>query len=81
MLRTRLVRWSSKQGGYVIDQAVRTVLENALRAWNPELWSALHRAAYGLYAEWINKYPRAKRRWDSEMVYHVGWLNEANPAM
>ncbi len=62
MMATRLVRWDGTRG-FVMDEAVRAVLENALRESQPEKWRALHRAAYDLFTDWASRYPTARERW------------------
>ena len=69
MVATRLVRWRGEQG-YVMDEAVRAVLENTLWENNRERWRVLHQAACGLYAKWVECYPKAKSRWQPEVEYH-----------
>jgi hypothetical protein len=70
MVRTRLARWDEGRNGFVIDEAVRTALENALREGQPELWARLHEAACKLYTQWVATYPRAADRWKPEADYH-----------
>ena len=69
MAATRLVRWGGPQG-YIMDKAVRVVLENDLRENEPQRWRALHQAAYDLFTDWANRYPTAKDRWMPEAEYH-----------
>ncbi|MGC8947529.1 MAG: hypothetical protein ACP5N6_15420, partial [Anaerolineae bacterium] len=73
MVATRLVRWGGTRG-FVMDEAVRTVLENALRENEPDRWRALHRAAYDLFTDWVSRYPTAKDRWGPEAEYHRQFL-------
>jgi len=73
MVATRLVRWRGGQG-YVMDEAVRTVLENALREAESERWRVLHQAACDLYTCWVEQYPTARERWQPEAEYHQGRL-------
>jgi len=73
MAATRLVRWGGPQG-FVMDEAVRVVLENDLRENEPQWWRALHRAAYDLFADWVARYPTAKDRWMPEAEYHQQFL-------
>ena len=69
MVATRLARWGESQG-FVMDEAVRVVLENDLRENEPQRWRALHQAAYDLFTDWANRYPTAKDRWMPEAEYH-----------
>ncbi len=73
MMATRLVRWDGTRG-FVMDEAVRAVLENALRESQPEKWRALHRAAYDLFTDWASRYPTARERWGPEAAYHQQFL-------
>jgi len=73
MVATRLARWGESQG-FVMDEAVRVVLENDLRENEPQRWRALHRAAYGLFTDWANRYPTAKDRWMPEAEYHQQFI-------
>jgi hypothetical protein len=61
-----------------MDEAVRTVLENALREEEPERWRALHQAACDLYTRWVEQYPTARERWQPEAEYHQGRLRESD---
>ncbi len=73
MVATRLVRWDGVRG-FVMDEAVRAVLENALRENEPEKWRALHRAAYDLFNDWVSRYPTARERWGPEAAYHQQFI-------
>lgn len=73
MVATRLARWE-RERGYVMDEAVRKPLENALKENQPQRWEALHEAAHKLYTEWVNRYPSAKGRWQPEADYHAKQL-------
>ncbi|MGC9025460.1 MAG: hypothetical protein ACP5NB_11670, partial [Chloroflexia bacterium] len=81
-LATRLVRWEGEKRDvemgsgeslqvekeYVMDEAVRRVLEESLRENDPAHWQALHRAAFNLYEGWAEKYP--SNRWQQRQDYH-----------
>jgi hypothetical protein len=73
MVATRLARWGESQG-FVMDEAVRVMLENDLRENEPQRWRALHRAAYDLFTDWANRYPTAKDRWMPEAEYHQQFI-------
>lgn len=77
VVATRLARWSGEKG-YVMDEAVCQVLENALHENRPECWYALHQAAYELYKELIEAYPSAEERWQPEAEYHKARLLKEN---
>jgi hypothetical protein len=78
MLRPRLIKWAADKGGYVMDDAVRIALENALREGQFDLWVKLHRAAHQLYADWMGQYVKTRDRWKDEANYHARRLQEAN---
>jgi hypothetical protein len=67
---TTLVKWSETSGGYVIDEALRRVLENWLYAHDQTMWRRLHTAARDLFETWKNDYPRTADRWKEAMAYH-----------
>lgn len=77
MLRPRLLKWAQDKGGYVMDDAVRIALENALREGQRELWAELHRAAHKLYTDWMNRYVKTRDHWHNEADYHAQRLQEA----
>ena len=68
MVATRLARWDSVRGAYVMDEALRKVLEEALRSNQEPRWRALHRAAYELYRDWAENYPNSP--WEVLRDYH-----------
>lgn len=73
MVTSRLVRWQAPKG-FVMDQGVSQVLENALQENQPSKWHALHRAAYELFVQWVESYPSAKDRWQPEAEYHSQYV-------
>jgi len=75
MAAPRLARWQGERG-FVMDDALREALHNALRENQRERWRALHQAAYNLYAAWVERYPKARARWQPEVDYHAGCLQE-----
>jgi len=56
LLRTRMVRWEEESGGWVVDKAIRPVLEMYLEQSKPETWKRVHSAAYWLYWSWQQQY-------------------------
>lgn len=76
LVATSLVRWDGDQRGYVIDEALRPILENALRVRDESLWRRLHEAAYRLYAGWADSYPRSRAEWAAEAAYHVNAMKQ-----
>ena len=77
MVATRLARWE-REHGYVMDEAVRKPLENALKENQPQRWEALHEAAHELYTGWVNRYPSAEERWQPEADHHAEQLHSCN---
>jgi hypothetical protein len=61
-----------------MDEAVRKVLESALRENTSQRWQSLHQAAYDVYTRWANDYPSAKERWQPEADYHAARLQEGD---
>jgi hypothetical protein len=74
LLETSLVRWQDKR--YVLDEAVRTVLEQYLKLQRPDVWRRLHACAADLYATWAQKYPGSRGYFDQRAVYHRSILGE-----
>jgi len=77
LLRTALVRWGEETGGWVVDEAIRPVLEKYLQETKPELWRRLHCAALRLYQDWEDRYPRGRERWREEANHHAKCLRDA----
>jgi hypothetical protein len=86
LVNTTLVRWDGAARGYIIDEALRPLLENHLKLNAPERWQQLHLAARQLFEGWTTRYPRAKDRWEAEARYHadclggIGSTSVDNPA-
>lgn len=80
LLRTRMVQWREESGGWVVDEAIRPVLEKCLQLTEPEVWRRLHCVAYSLYASWQRQYPDEAPRWKKEADYHAGCLHKAGYA-
>jgi hypothetical protein len=74
LLETSLVRWQDKR--YVLDEAVRTVLEQYLKLQRPDVWQRLHACAADLYATWAQKYPDSRRSFEQRAAYHRSILGE-----
>jgi hypothetical protein len=74
LLETNLVRWQDKR--YVLDEAVRTVLEQYLKLQRRDVWRRLHACAADLYATWARKYPGSRGYFDQRAVYHRSILGE-----
>jgi len=74
LLETNLVRWQDKR--YVLDEAVRTVLEQRLKLQRKDVWRRLHECAADLYATSAQKYPGSRRYFDQRAVYHRSILGE-----
>jgi hypothetical protein len=60
LLETNLVRWQDKR--YILDEAVRAVLETYLKRACSDAWKHLHECAATLYLEWGNRYNSAYYR-------------------
>ncbi|HHH41472.1 MAG TPA: hypothetical protein ENK56_05655 [Chloroflexi bacterium] len=83
LLTTALTHWDSERGGYVVDEAVRLLLEQHLRERDPRCWQRLHCAAYQLYRSWAETYPQAgahRADWAAEADYHAQALRQAGYA-
>lgn len=77
LVATSLVRWEDSKRGYIIDEAIRPILENDLLTRNRSRWRRLHKAAADLYANWAAKYPKSKADWEKEATYHAEKLKAA----
>jgi len=77
LLQTQMARWSEKAGGWVMDQAVRPLLEQYLQQTQPDMWHRLHCRAYQFYLTWIQDYPLETIRWQEEADYHAIQLRDA----
>jgi len=71
---TTLVKWDESEGGYVVDEALRCVLEGGLYEDDRATWQRLHKAARDLFEDWKAEYPRTAHRWQEKMDYHEGKL-------
>ena len=88
LIVTRLVRWEEQerdievtpgeilkvQNEYVMDEAIRRLLEECLHENTPERWKELHRRACELYREWAQKWPD-DLRWSQRRDYHCRKAN------
>ncbi|MGQ9550430.1 MAG: hypothetical protein ACUVSW_12520 [Roseiflexus sp.] len=74
LLETNLVRWQDKR--YVLDEAVRAVLEQYLKLRRPDDWRRLHECAAHLYTEWAQKYQSSRDHYEQRAVYHRSVLEE-----
>jgi hypothetical protein len=74
LIETNLVRWQDKR--YVLDEVVRTVLEQYLKLQRPDVWQRLHACAADLYATWAQKYPDSRRSFEQRAAYHRSILGE-----
>lgn len=73
LLETNLVRWQNKR--YVLDEAVRAVLEAYLRHADREQWRRLHRRTADLYQQWGEQYQSAYYR-DRAETHHAALEEE-----
>jgi len=84
LVATRLVRWEGQgrdiemmpgeklrvEYEYVMDEAVRRVLEEDLSENEQSRWESLHGAASALYEQWAKAYP-GNARWQERRDYHA----------
>lgn len=77
LLGTGMVRWKEEAGGWVVDEAIRPVLERYLQETKPEVWRRLHCAAYQLYKDWERWWPDEQWRWREEASHHAKCLSSA----
>jgi len=77
IVRWAFARWDETQGGYVMDEVIRALVEHYLKKALPQKWQALHCAAYRLYEKWAADYPQSKERWQQEMDHHAARLRDA----
>ncbi len=76
LIRTNLVRWNSERSGWwIVDQAIRHLLEEYLRVVDPKRWRRCHEAAITLYRDWLKRYPEERERWEEEIAYHKSRLS------
>jgi hypothetical protein len=70
LLDLGFLRWDRKVDGFVLDIAIRPLVEQWLLHSRTELWRRLQCEAYALYADWQGREPRSARRWIEEAAYH-----------
>ncbi len=77
LIHTKLVRWNPDvMGWWIVDQAIRHLLEEYLRVVEPERWRCCHQTAINLYTDWQTRYPEEADRWREEVEYHKGRLGQ-----
>ena len=74
LLETNLGRWQDAR--YVLDEAVRTVLEQLLKSQKREVWRRLHERAVNLYEDWAKRYPNSRQYLEQRAEYHRRVLAE-----
>ncbi len=74
LLETNLGRWQDAR--YVLDEAVRTVLEQLLKLQKREVWRRLHARAVNLYEDWAKRYPNSRQYLEQRAEYHRRVLAE-----
>ena len=74
LLETNLGRWQDAR--YVLDEAVRTVLEQLLKLQKREVWRRLHERAVNLYEDWAKRYPNSRQYLEQRAEYHRRVLAE-----
>lgn len=75
LVATNLVGWKDKR--YVMDGAVRAILESSLEARNDKTWLRLHRSAATLFTEWSQKYRSAQAYYAQRAQYHQEKIQNA----
>jgi hypothetical protein len=70
LLDLGLIRWDREIDGFVLDPAIRPLLERWLLESNRERWRRLQCEAYALYIDWLARDPGSARRWIDEIHYH-----------
>lgn len=78
LLQTNVAQWEEKAGGWVVDEAIRPVLEKYLQETKPQVWRRLHCASYQLYKDWVQQYPEERYRWREEANHHAECLRDAD---
>jgi len=78
IVKWSFARWDETQGGYVIDELTRSLIERYMKTAEMERWRKLNCAAYRLYENWVQNYPRSKDRWQRELESHANKLIETN---
>ncbi|MEA3340929.1 MAG: ATP-binding protein [Chloroflexota bacterium] len=71
LVKWAFAHWDADQGGYVLDELTRKLLERYLETAQPGRWKKLQQAASKLYREWARDYPRTHDRWQREAQYHA----------
>jgi len=74
LVKWAFAHWDADQGGYVLDELTRKLLERYLETAQPDRWEKLQQAASKLYREWAHDYPRTRDRWQREVQYHIQQL-------
>ncbi|MDX9865407.1 MAG: hypothetical protein RBT34_11445, partial [Anaerolineaceae bacterium] len=64
LIKTGLFYW--EEGGYKIEDNLRRELRGFLKNDEPENWKALNGAAFDLYKEWAEKFPRFRDHWEEQ---------------
>jgi len=77
LLQTQMARWSEEAGGWVMDQAIRPLLEQYIQQTQPDMWHRLHCQVYQFYQTWGQDYPEEAIRWQEEADYHARNLRQA----
>ncbi len=70
----KLTWYEQARRGYVLDDAIRYVLEQLLKIKNPQQWQQLHEQAQSLYEDWSREWGE---EWKAEAQYHSQVLKEA----
>jgi len=63
------VQWRD-EGGYALDDALRTILSNYEQAYKQPTYRKVHRVAELMYEEWLQEKQRYRDYYVREMLYH-----------
>jgi hypothetical protein len=77
LVKWALAHWDETQGGYLMDESTRALIERCLKTTMIERWKTMQCAAYWLYRRWVQDYPRSARHWQQEADHHAAQLSKA----
>jgi len=78
LIHWAFARWNADAGGYILDPAVRRLVEEYLKKAQPEKWRALQQTAHDMYTRWAEEFARTRERWQKEASYHHRSLQPAS---
>jgi hypothetical protein len=77
LLNHGLARWDDISGSWMLDECLRSALEDLLKSKNRAAWQSLQSAALKLYNNWVECYPATAEIWRKEAIYHAQVLKQA----